>query len=95
VFLDDFPISELYETIPDFHNTRRRFRQLKNAIERDSENRAQITRSEIEYIIDKVFEIEAFHEILDLGKISKRVTHNDTKIDNAILDNNTGDGVCH
>lgn len=91
--LDDFPINSLHETIKDFHNTPKRFNDLLLSIENKITNRAYDHSLEI---IDLMSKIKECSVIIDfLGKtIPLRVTHNDTKLNNILIDKETNIGVC-
>jgi Phosphotransferase enzyme family len=88
--LEDLPAPRLHETIPDFHHTRKRVAALEVAIEADTVNRAKGAKPEIEFAL-KHKAIAA--RLLDAG-LPERVTHNDTKFNNVMLDDATGEGVC-
>lgn len=92
--LSDYPAKTLHETIPDFHNTVKRFADFQRAVEADVCGRAKDVQEEIRFILDR----EAFaHTLCDLeadGKIPTRVTHNDTKLNNILIDNETRKGIC-
>jgi Ser/Thr protein kinase RdoA (MazF antagonist) len=92
--LDDLPSPRLIETIPDFHNTAKRFRALEKAVNRDACNRAKSCRREIDFVLNRTAEstilIQAHHD----GRIPERITHNDTKFNNLMLDEETGLGIC-
>jgi hypothetical protein len=92
--LADFPIHELHITIPDFHNTGKRFQALIQAIEQDVVNRAVSAKPEINFALQRAKETTILLEMLANGEMHERVTHNDTKLDNVMLDDVTGDGVC-
>lgn len=90
--LSDFPISMLSYTIPDFHNTPQRFENLLSSIENNVTNRALSCSQEIVYLISKIKECSIIHN--SLGKsIPLRVTHNDTKLNNVLIDEETLEGV--
>lgn len=91
--LNDFPSNLLGETIKDFHNTKKRFNDLLLSIENKVTNRAYEFSNEI---IDLIGKIKECSVIVDsLGKtIPIRVTHNDTKLNNILMDKTTGIGVC-
>jgi len=90
--LDDFPVNLLGETIKDFHNTKKRFNDLLLSIENKVTNRAFEYQREI---IDLISMIKECSIIIDsLGKtIPIRVTHNDTKLNNILMDKETGQGI--
>lgn len=88
--LADLPAPRLHDTIPDFHHTPRRFAQLKQAIASDVANRAHLARTEIEFALRR----EAFTSVLLDAQLPERVTHNDTKFNNVLLDDCTGEALC-
>jgi hypothetical protein len=88
--LADLPEPRLHDTIPDFHHTPKRFAALEKAIAEDTANRATLARPEIEFALKR----KAFTSALLNAKLPERVTHNDTKFNNVMLDDATGEGVC-
>lgn len=88
--LADLPSPRLHDTIPDFHHTPKRFAALEKAIATDVANRAQLVKSEIEFVLRRKNICGA---LLD-ANLPERVTHNDTKFNNVLLDNATGEGIC-
>ena len=88
--LVDLPTPPLHHTIADFHNTPRRFAQLEQAISRDAVNRARLARSEIEFALRR----QPITGVLLAAGLPERVTHNDTKLNNVMLDDATGEGIC-
>jgi len=92
--LSDFPADRLYETIPNFHHTATRFQAFVAAVERDVKNRASSVRSEIEFVEKRVGDTSVLVNLLDRGKLPERVTHNDTKFNNVMIDDETGSGIC-
>jgi len=89
--LDDFPVETLYETIKDFHNTPKRFSDMKEALAKDEAGRAKGVEKELEYF---KFWDEKVSRLMDLnkeGKLPLRVTHNDTKFNNVLIDDATKD----
>jgi Ser/Thr protein kinase RdoA (MazF antagonist) len=92
--VSDFPAHQLHETIPDFHHTPKRLQALIEAVERDVENRAQSVRDEIEFVLRRADETSILQELVDAGRLPLRVTHNDTKLNNVLIDDETGDGIC-
>lgn len=84
------PPPRLNDTIPDFHNTLKRFAALEKAIESDVENRAQFAKFEIDFAMTRKSITTA---LLD-ANLPERVTHNDTKSSNVLLDDITGEGLC-
>lgn len=92
--LSDFPADRLTETIPDFHNTRKRFEALLQAIERDPVNRASLVKAEIKFAMDREKDASILIDLLRDRKLPLRVTHNDTKFNNVMIDDTTGEGIC-
>ncbi len=88
--LADLPGKRLAETIPDFHNTRKRFLALQAAIKADSRNRAQEAQKEIDFALQLEPIVDVLLNALKKGEIPERITHNDTKFNNVMLDNATG-----
>jgi hypothetical protein len=88
--LADLPTPRLHDTIPDFHHTPKRFVALERAIEADAVNRAQSALPEIEFALQH----KEMTGVLLAAGLPERVTHNDTKFNNVMLDGATGSGVC-
>lgn len=84
----------LHETIPNFHDTPKRLEALRAAIETDSHNRAAGMKREIEFALARAADCRRVTDLLAAGKIPERVTHNDTKLNNVLLDDSTAEGVC-
>ncbi|MEG0774195.1 aminoglycoside phosphotransferase family protein [Clostridium sp.] len=92
--LADFPAEKLHETIPNFHNTKARYEGFLMALAEDKMNRAKDIKKEIEFVLERGKETNVLVELLDEGKLPLRVTHNDTKFNNVMIDNKTGEGIC-
>lgn len=92
--LSDLPAGQLYETIPDFHHTGKRYEAFVEALERDVKNRAQSVRTEIEFVEKRAADTSVLVDLLEQGELPERVTHNDTKFNNVMIDDKTGEGVC-
>ncbi|MGN1019684.1 MAG: phosphotransferase enzyme family protein [Aristaeellaceae bacterium] len=92
--LGDFPAHTLHETIPDFHNTPARLRQLQDAIARDAAGRAKDVQPEIDAALAFAGETDALVHQLEAGVLPLRVTHNDTKLNNILFDAQTDQGMC-
>jgi aminoglycoside phosphotransferase (APT) family kinase protein len=88
--LASMPSPRLHETIPDFHNTPSRFAALEQAISEDVANRAASAKAEIGFALAH----ESIVGILVSANLPERVTHNDTKFNNVLLDDATGEGIC-
>ena len=92
--LADLPGARLHEIIPGFHHTRQRFQALQQAIAADSCNRAA-------HVVDEIAFAEAHEPMVDVlldlqaaGDLPERTTHNDTKLNNVMIDDATGRGIC-
>lgn len=92
--LADFNASLLYETITDFHNTKKRLESFFEDVSDDSFNRVSEVLPEIEYISSVFSEASRLSELSDARKLPIRVTHNDTKADNVLFDVNTNEVLC-
>ena len=92
--LIDLPGPPLHETIPDFHNAPVRLRQFHKSLKADPLNRAKIAKPEIDFLIENAWIFDRLPILVEKGKIPVRTTHNDTKINNVMLDEKTGEGVC-
>ncbi|MGL4772984.1 MAG: phosphotransferase enzyme family protein, partial [Clostridium sp.] len=92
--LSDFDVESLYESIPDFHNTAKRFEAFMKAVKNDPCNRAKDVQEEIKFIIDREAETRILVDLLAEGKLPLRVTHNDTKFNNVMIDDKTGEAIC-
>ncbi len=88
--LSGFDASVLIETIPNFHNTPNRFEKFKVAIEADICGRAKECEDEIEFFLSHGNTYSKVVDGLADGSIPLRVTHNDTKINNILMDEKTG-----
>lgn len=92
--LTDFPAAKLHETIPNFHNTPDRYRALLETLERDPMHRAAQVQPEIEFALARQAEMSAIQNALTAGELPLRVTHNDTKLNNVLLDAATRQALC-
>ncbi len=92
--LNDLPGPRLHETIPHFHDTPRRFAACVAAIDADAHNRAGGARDAIAFALARAGDVPQLAEAHASGAIPERVTHNDTKINNVLLDAGTGEGLC-
>lgn len=92
--LSEYPAESLIETIEGFHNTIWRFKNLKHAVHEDPLLRADQCRKEIQFALSREEIASTLVRGLESGAIPLRVTHNDTKINNVLLDDTTGKGRC-
>ena len=88
--LVDLPAPPLHDTIKDFHNTPKRFVALEQAIASDVAGRAIFAEPEIEF----AFAHQSIAKALIDASLPERITHNDTKFNNVMLDDVTGQGIC-
>ncbi|MCB2222268.1 MAG: aminoglycoside phosphotransferase family protein [Bacteroidetes bacterium] len=86
--LSDFPVDTLMETIPNFHDAVFRLNNLKRAIENDKAGRVKAAQNDIAFALDREAEMMAIYQAGQEGSIPVRVTHNDTKINNVLFDEN-------
>mgnify|MGYP004620629131 CR=1 FL=1 len=92
--LADFPAEELFETIPDFHNTPKRFERFMTVLSKDKFGRAKNAEKEIEFAKKHESLCHELYNAFYAGKLPLRVTHNDTKCNNIMLDSTTGNPLC-
>ena len=92
--LSDFPADTLYETIPEFHNTVDRYRQLRESIASDNVGRKKQVSTEIDFALSLEQLGGTLQRMREDGVLPLRVTHNDTKLNNVLLDKNTRKGLC-
>lgn len=92
--LADFPADSLTETIAGFHDTKARFAAFEQAVEADVCHRAEGVQQEIRFVRDRYDVACVLGDLLEAGKLPLRVTHNDTKSNNVLIDKATGRGLC-
>ena len=92
--LAGYDASTLHETIAKFHDTRNRFANFKKALEADVCNRASSVSDEINFVLQHEADCSVLMNLLEEGKLPLRVTHNDTKLNNILMDKATGTGIC-
>lgn len=92
--LSDFPADSLYETIPNFHNTPDRYRQLHIAMDEDACDRFQYAQREVDFLLEREQEAGTIQRMLESGELPLRVSHNDTKLNNVLLDIKTRKAKC-
>lgn len=88
------PGERLHETIPDFHNTRVRFDRLKAVFAADDKQRAADVMAEWEFIKERESIVDVLLDLQAKGEIPERITHNDTKLNNVMIDDTTETGIC-
>lgn len=92
--LASFPAGKLHETIKDFHNTPDRYRKFHLALEKDALGRAAGVREEIAFVLSREEEATALQNLRVSGQLPLRVTHNDTKLNNVMLDAESRKALC-
>ena len=90
----DLPGPVLHETIPDFHNTPMRFKTFQEVLQQDPLSRAKDAQPEIDFVLEHAAVCDVLLDHVNQGNMPVRVTHNDTKINNVMLDQDTHQGVC-
>ena len=93
MLLDRFDSSKLFEVLPDFHNTVKRFDNFKKSLEADKFNRAKDVKKEIGFALNREKITHTIVDLLASGKMPSRVTHNDTKLNNVLIDTRTDKAV--
>lgn len=92
--LADYPAKSLHETIENFHNTVDRFEKFKKAVEADVCGRAKDVQEEIRFVTDRENLAHVLGDMQAQGKLPLRVTHNDTKLNNIMIDDETRKAIC-
>ena len=92
--LQGYPAETLHETIVNFHNTEDRFAKFEAALAADKLDRAKDIQAEIKFVLDRKADCSVALQALRDGILPLRVTHNDTKLNNILIDRATGEGIC-
>lgn len=92
--LSEFPAHTLHETIAKFHDTRNRYVQFREALNADPLGRAASVQTEIEFALAREKDAGELMRLLEAGELPLRVTHNDTKLNNVLLDRETRKPLC-
>ena len=92
--LADYPAETLHETIVGFHDTAARLETFKRAVKADVRGRAQGVKKEIQFVLDRENVAHTFGDLQKEGQLPLRVTHNDTKLNNVMIDDETGRAIC-
>lgn len=92
--LVDLPGPRLGDTIPNFHNARVRFDAFRQAVETDRAGRASSCEDAIAWVMEREEIVDVLLRLHQCGDLPERITHNDTKINNVMIDNVSGEGVC-
>lgn len=92
--LSDYPAETLNETIPEFHNTIDRYRQFHRTVEADPVGRLAQVREDVAFILEREVRGGVLQRMRESGELPLRVTHNDTKLNNVLLDKQTRKSLC-
>ncbi|MGB0776087.1 MAG: phosphotransferase enzyme family protein, partial [Akkermansiaceae bacterium] len=92
--VSDIEIADIEETIPDFHNTPKRYSRLMEVVEQDPAGRLSSVQEEVEFIRARQQEVGRLIDLKNQGVLPERITHNDTKINNVMIDAETDEAVC-
>lgn len=92
--VSDLPVEEVAETIPDFHNTPKRYARLMEVIAADPKGRLKNVAVEVSFIKQREELCKHLVELAEQGELPVRVTHNDTKLNNVMMDSETDEAVC-
>ena len=92
--LKDYPADTLYETIPKFHDTEDRLAKLKAAVAADVMGRVKEVGPELKFVGEREADCSVALSALREGRLPLRVTHNDTKLNNILIDRKSGEGIC-
>ena len=92
--LQGYPAETLHETIVKFHDTENRFEKFLAALEADKHDRAKDIQPEIQFVLDRKADCSVALQALRDGKLPLRVTHNDTKLNNILIDRDSHEGIC-
>ena len=92
--LQGYPAQTLHETIPHFHDTEDRLAKLKAALAADKLGRAAECRQELDFVLAREADCSVALQALRDGVLPLRVTHNDTKLNNVLMDRDSGEGLC-
>jgi hypothetical protein len=92
--LSDLPMERLHDTIPDFHNTRKRLRDFFDMVALDPHGKACEVKEDISFFERHSKVATSLVDLLDRGELPLRVTHNDTKYNNILMDQHTCEPLC-
>ena len=92
--LQGYPAETLHESIVNFHNTEDRLAKFEAALKADKMGRAAEVLSEVQFVLDRRADCSVALDALRSGILPLRVTHNDTKLNNILIDRDTHEGIC-
>lgn len=91
--LNDFDATQLYEILPNFHNTVLRYQNFENALEKNLSGRAHLAKDEIDFVLSRKSMADRIVSLIESGEMPLKVTHNDTKLNNVLLHKDTLKGL--
>ena len=91
--LADFDATKLYEILPDFHNTVKRYEAFIESLEKNSHNRKNLALPEIDFALRRRGIVSKITSLIEMGKMPLKVTHNDTKLNNSLLEEGSLKGL--
>lgn len=92
--LSQYKAHELYESIPNFHNTKERFKSFLEAVQSNKLGRLEFVTNEVSFIINRKNDTDILLDMYERKELPLRVTHNDTKLSNILMDKKTKEGIC-
>lgn len=92
--LDKFDATKLVEVLPNFHNTALRYKNFEKALAADVKSRAKDVQEEINFVKERKEFMSKIVNALESKEIPLRVTHNDTKLNNVLMDIDTNKAIC-
>lgn len=92
--LSEYPADTLHETIPGFHDTQKRYERFLAVVKEDKCSRAKDVENEIAFVMNRKDDMHVLSDMQREGKLPLRVTHNDTKLNNIMIDKKTHQGIC-
>ncbi|MEG2787783.1 MAG: phosphotransferase [Romboutsia sp.] len=91
--LSDFEVDKLYETIKDFHHTKKRYDMFLESVKADPLKRVEGIKDDIDFVIDRAKDCDILVNMIEEGKMPLRVTHNDTKFNNIMIDEKSDEAI--
>lgn len=92
--VSDMPLDVVTETIPDFHHTPKRYARLMEVVEADPKGRLVGVEAEVRFIKEREGLCNLLVDLAEKGELPIRITHNDTKLNNVMMDADTDEAVC-
>lgn len=92
--VSDMHVEDIQETIKDFHNTKKRFQRLMDVVEADPKGRLKNVQAEVDFIKEREELCSRLLDLMEAGELPERITHNDTKLNNVMMDSETDEAVC-